>query len=188
MLLRMNGSHYELTGLALEILKLSPGDRVLDIGCGGGSALKRMAEKITDGFLCGVDYSSVSVDLSSELNKESIERGKMKIYNASVENLPFENERFDKILTVESFYFWPEPAENLREVFRILKKGGIFTLAADIYNRDGLCENDLKMIKEYNLFNPTVSEFLNMFENVGFDEISVHIKKGSNRICVAGKK
>lgn len=45
---------------------------------------------------------------------------------ASVAELPFEAEQFDVVTAFETVYFWPELAQNFREVYRVLKPGGIF--------------------------------------------------------------
>ena len=121
MLRRMNESHYAVTGWALEHWKIRENDRILDIGCGGGATLKRMSEEVRDGHLTGVDYSATSLELSGKTNAEALQQGKMDLVEASVEKLPFADNAFDKIITVESFYFWPDPAENLKEVYRVLK-------------------------------------------------------------------
>ena len=186
MLRRMNESHAEVTGWALDFLDFGEEDRALDIGCGGGAALKRMSERIPEGHLTGVDYSPVSVELSREMNARDIQNGKMEILEASVEHLPFENGSFDKIITVESFYFWPDPAENLKEVLRVLNKDGVFLLIADIYQKEGLGEAALENIKQYHLFNPTKEEFRRLFEQAGFAEIRIHTEEGENWICVEG--
>lgn len=187
MLSRMNESHYAVTGWALSHWKIQKNDRILDIGCGGGATLKRMAEEITDGHLTGVDYSPVSVRESSILNTEEIASGKLSVLEASVESLPFEDNTFDKVITVESFYFWPDPVENLKEVRRILKPGGTFLLVADIYGKDGLSEDILENIRQYSLLNPTIEEFRQMFTKAGFSEILVHTKEGTDWICVEGR-
>ena len=109
MLERMNQSHYEVTGWALSYWEIQEDDRVLDIGCGGGATLHRMAEKVTSGHVTGVDYSDVSVETSRRNNEKNIKSGKMDVLEGSVENLPFADDSFDKIITVESFYFWPDP-------------------------------------------------------------------------------
>lgn len=147
-----------------------------------------MSEKIPKGHLTGVDYSPVSVELSRETNAQDIQNGKMEVLEASVEHLPFEEGSFDKIITVESFYFWPDPAENLKEVLRILKKGGVFLLIADIYQKEGLRESVLENIKQYHLFNPTKEEFRRLFEQAGFAETRIHTKEGEDWICVEGKR
>lgn len=188
MLRRMNESHSAVTLWALDFLDFGEQDRVLDIGCGGGATLMRISGRIPLGHLTGVDYSAVSVKLSREMNTEDIRNGKMEILEASVENLPFADESFDKIVTVESFYFWPDPAENLKEVLRTLKPGGTFLLIADIYHKDHLPEETLQNIERYQLFNPTKEEFRELFAQAGFTAVEIHTKEGEDWICVKGRR
>ncbi len=186
MLHRMNKSHYEVTGWALDFLTFQENNQILDIGCGGGATLKRMSEYIHTGHLTGVDYSKVSVDLSREFNVEDIQSGKMEVLEASVENLPFEEKTFDKIVTVESFYFWPAPVENLKEVFRVLKEGGTFLLVAEIYQKDDLKKEVMEGVARYQLLNPTAEEFRQMFLQAGLSDVSIHTKEGKDWICIEG--
>ena len=103
-------------------------------------------------------------------------------------SLSFADDTFDKITTVESFYFWPAPQENLKEVRRVLKPGGTFVLVADTYNKEGLDPKTLENIYRFHLFTPTREEFQELFEKAGFEDIQIHIKEGTDWICVEGKK
>lgn len=188
MLWRMNESHWALTGWALDFFEFGEQETVLDIGCGGGATLKRLSERVRSGHLTGADYSGVSVEESRKMNEADVRSGKMEIVEASVEALPFADDSFDKIITVESFYFWPDPAENLKEVRRVLKAEGTFLLVADIYKKEGLGEEALQNIERYQLFNPTPKEFEALFAAAGFSEIRIHTKEGTDWICVEGKR
>lgn len=188
MLRGMNEHHYAVTGWALDFLDIREGSRVLDIGCGGGETLRRMAEKVKSGHLTGADYSPLSVRLSAELNQDSVNSGKMEIVNASVSDLPFEDNSFDRIITVESFYFWPDPADDLREVYRVLDKGGIFLITADINGDARLSAEDVENIEKYGLFNPTVQQFRELLEGAGFCDVDIHTKEGTSWICAEGRK
>ena len=168
MLKRMNESHSPVTCWALEHWQIAPEEELLDIGCGGGATLKRMGEKITTGHLTGVDYSPVSVKTSLKTNRQDVESGKMKVLEGSVEALPFADDGFDKIITVESFYFW--------------------LLVADTYNKEGLDPKTLENICRFHLFTPTAEEFRKLFEKAGFTDIQIHVKEGTDWICVEGKK
>ncbi|WP_392889625.1 class I SAM-dependent methyltransferase [Eubacterium limosum] len=188
MIERMNESHAEMTAWALDKLDLKPTDKVLDVGCGGGAALKRLSGRIDGGKLYGIDYSEVSVEASKELNKADIGRGKMEIHQGSVSKMPFEDNLFDAIITVESYYFWPDLEEDMREVFRVLKEGGTFMLIAEMYLNDDLDEHHIEMAKKFELRNLTVDEFKALFEKVGYKETKIHLKDGKYWICVEGKK
>lgn len=188
MLLRMNESHFVVTGWALGHWSPKEDDHILDIGCGGGVTLKRLSERVPAGRLFGIDYSPVSVALSKKTNAADVASGKMTITEGSVSALPFAENTFDKIVTVESFYFWQDPKNDLREVFRVLKPGGHFLLVADIYGKDGLSEHTLENIRDYRMNNPTLDEFRALFEQAGFSETSLHTKNGTDWICVQGMK
>ena len=188
MLERMSESHKNVTEWAFSHLNIKGTENVLDIGCGGGSALKKMSAKINTGHLTGADYSEVSVELSTRNNLADVESGKMEIIHASVENLPFDDNSFNIIYTVESFYFWSNPQENLKEVRRVLADNGIFLIVADIHGDAELSEEDIINIKKYNLFNPTLSQFRELLENAGFSDIKIHTKEGKSWICTESKK
>lgn len=188
MLKGMNEHHYAVTGWALGFFEFNENDRILDIGCGGGETLRRMSEKTEKGSLTGLDYSKLSVELSIEKNKNDIESGKMKIIEASVEKMPFDDNSFDKIITVESFYFWPEPEKNLREVYRVLDKGGKFLIVADINGDADLDEKDIEGIEKFSLYNPTLKEFHDLLEKAGFKDIKIHTQAGEKWVCAEGNK
>lgn len=188
MLARMNNSHAEVTEWGLAFLPIAADAAVLDIGCGGGATLHRLAMRAPQGRITGVDYSEVSVACSQEFNRADIASGRMQVIQGSVESLPFADNAFDIITTVESFYFWPAPQENLREVCRVLKPGGRFLLIAEIHEDGSLPEQDRRNIELYRLFNPTRAEFEALFRNAGFTEIQLHTKEGEHWIAVSGGK
>lgn len=188
MLARMNESHAPLTAWGLSHFTWRGDEAVLDIGCGGGANLRHMSAHVTTGHLTGIDYSATSVQTSRQTNAAAIAAGKMEINEGSVEALPFADNTFDKITTVESFYFWPKPQENLKEVRRVLKPGGTFLLIAEIYGHDGLSAEVRENIKRYHLYNPTPETFETIFRNAGFPSVQVHIEKDHRWICIEGQK
>ena len=188
MLARMNASHGPVTEWGLSHITAPQDAAVLDIGCGGGATLRRLAALAPRGAVTGIDYSEVSVACSTEFNRADIESGRMKVLQASVESLPFADAAFDIITTVESFYFWPDHAANLREVLRVLKPGGTFLLIAEIHENGALPESDRENVRTYNLFNPTREQFLHLFRQAGFTQVSTHTKPGEQWIAVTGGK
>ena len=191
MLEGMNERHAPVTEWALKFLtgtSLAGSVNLLDIGCGGGATLRRLAFIAPEGTVYGIDYSEVSVAESTGFNKDLISQGRVKVLSGSVESLPFNDDTFDTITTVESFYFWPDPQENLKEVYRVLKPGGKFLLIADIYGGADMDEDELENIRKYDLFNPTPDEFRELFENAGFNVINIHLEDGQKWICAEGGK
>lgn len=188
MLAGMNNHHSPVTVWALDFFDFNDYDRVLDIGCGGGETIRKISKRLNNISVFGVDYSKLSVELSTQYNANDVESGKVRIIEASVEKLPFDDSSFDKIVTVESFYFWPDPQENLKEVYRVLAKGGRFLIVADINGDAELDEDDIVGIEKYQLFNPTIAEFRTLLENAGFNDIKIHTQEGKKWVCAEGNK
>ena len=186
MLVRMNESHAQLVEWGLAQIDLRAGDTVLDIGCGGGNTLARMAQRVTEGHLVGIDYAETSVEASRAFNAGLIEAGRMEILHGSVEHLPFADGQFDAVVTVESFYFWPSPEESLKEAARVIRWGGTFLLLAEIYGRDDLPEGIRAKIAGYDLTNPTPEEFERLFRAAGFSDVTMDFKAGEYWIAVRG--
>lgn len=186
MLQRMNQSHDEVTNWGLSFLTLPQPKEILEIGCGGGATLGRLHTKFEQAQITGVDYSSVSVEQSLKWNRSLGEKGIVKVIEGSVEAMPFEENQFDAIVTVESFYFWPKPKENLKEVCRVLKPKGQFLLIADIYDNGNLSDHAKENVQMFHMTNPTKDQFYDLFKVAGFS--SVRIETKDPWICVRGEK
>ena len=97
----MNIAHFELTNWGFEKINIRKNDVTLDIGCGGGRTVNRMASIATEGKTFGIDYSTDCVEWSKDYNEKFIKDNKVEILSASVEKIPFENDKFDIISAVE---------------------------------------------------------------------------------------
>jgi ubiquinone/menaquinone biosynthesis C-methylase UbiE len=115
---------------AIALLEVSPEHRALDVGFGGGVALGKLAGRAK--AVAGIDHSEAAVRSARQRFRAEIEEGRLQIELASVEAIPFEDESFDRILTVHTIYFWPDPERALREIQRVLKSGGRLVLATDV--------------------------------------------------------
>jgi SAM-dependent methyltransferase len=101
-----------MNALAVEQLATRRGESVLEVGFGGGALLRRLVASGADAW--GIDVSEAMVRRAGGLN----------VRLARADALPFENGRFDKVVSVNSLYFWPEPQAALAEMARVLNPGG----------------------------------------------------------------
>src|SRR5690349_21483643 len=83
----MNKSHSALTDWALSHLAIEEGSKILDVGCGGGKTIEKLAKAAT--LVCGIDYAAGSIAESMSHNKELIAKGRVHVERASVSSLPF---------------------------------------------------------------------------------------------------
>jgi ubiquinone/menaquinone biosynthesis C-methylase UbiE len=114
----------KMNHFAVEMLDLQPTDRVLDIGFGGGVTIEKMLSTIDNGKIYGVDFSQVMVEQAKQKFRSAIKADKISIEFADVRELPFDDNTFDKICTVNTIYFWEDPLASLRSIKRVLKDGG----------------------------------------------------------------
>ena len=120
----MNVRHSHVTDWGLRHVPLEKYFRVLDIGCGGGRTIAKLAAIASDGKVYGMDYSAASVAAARSANARWIKAGRVEIQQASVSRLPFPDGNFDVVTAVETHYYWPNLAADLREILRVLKPGG----------------------------------------------------------------
>ena len=91
----MNLNHSKVTDWGLSHISIPEYATVLDIGCGGGGTIHKLARIVTKGKVYGIDYSKDSVRISRKSNKGAIKAGRVDIRQGSVSSLPFRQDMFD---------------------------------------------------------------------------------------------
>lgn len=103
----------------LQRLSITPGVRILDIGCGTGELLKAILERYRDVFITGVDLSREMLRVAAEkLGSTDF------VAHADAHHLPFADSTFDIVASVSAFHYLHTPADVLVEARRVLKPGG----------------------------------------------------------------
>jgi ubiquinone/menaquinone biosynthesis C-methylase UbiE len=188
----MNRHHSKLTDWGLSHLSIKKTDTVLDVGCGGGRTIHKLAAVASAGKVYGIDYSDDSVAAARRANAHWIDIGRVEIQHGSVSQLPFANETFDLVTAVETHLFWPDLPNDFREISRVLKPGGALLIVAEIYKGGKHLEGVRKTIFEkhlaanMNLLTP--DEHRALFVNAGFSDVEIFEELEKGWICATGKK
>ena len=117
----MEQHHISITQQTLALMGLKPGERVLDLGCGAGWATRLLAQLVAGGERPG---QVVGLDVSDEMVRRA--RGASTQYDnvlfvvGSAQQIPWEENFFDKVLSVESFYYYGDQDRALDELFRVM--------------------------------------------------------------------
>ena len=129
------------------------GLNVLEVGCGRGGGSSYIMRYLKPRSMGGVDFSNKAI----EFCKKHYPAKGLSFYAGDAELLPFEDNKFDVIINIESSHCYAHMKQFLREVFRLLRPNGYF-LFADFRNnneinslRKQLKHSGLKLIKEENL-------------------------------------
>ena len=188
----MNRHHSKLTDWGLSHVSIKKTDTILDIGCGGGRTIHKLAAMASAGKVYGVDYSDDSVAAARRKNAGLIDIGRVEIKQGSVSQLPFANDTFDLATAIETHLFWPDLPNDFRETFRVLKPGGTLLIVAEIYKGGKHLEGvrkkifDKHLAARMNLLTP--DEHRELFTKAGFPDVEIFEELDKGWICGIGKK
>jgi SAM-dependent methyltransferase len=184
----MNTSHSQVTDWGLKHVAIKEGFTILDVGCGGGRTIEKLAALATKGTVYGVDYAAGGVAASRAKNAQLIQAGRVEIARARVSRLPFAADQFDLVTAVETQYYWPDLVNDMREVLGVLKPGGTLIVVAESYRKgakDWLHGPAMRLVRSANL---SVAEQRELFAAAGFEDIRISEERAEGWICAVGKK
>jgi arsenite methyltransferase len=119
----LNAGNAELIEGTLDALELRSDESLLDVGFGGGRAL-RLASERTRGSLWGIDLSPDIVTAAHAQLRELVAGGRLNLLTGDVTDLPLRDALVDAICTTNTIYFWPDPARAVTELGRVLSPAG----------------------------------------------------------------
>ena len=132
---KMENHHFDITAKTIRRMSLRPGERVLDLGCGSGWATRLLARLVgegPDGF-----GQVVGLDVADEMIREARAASKdfdnMLYVWGSAQQIPWEENFFDKVLSVESFYYYADQDRALMELFRVMAPRGRLFILINLY-------------------------------------------------------
>jgi SAM-dependent methyltransferase len=121
---RMLRQHAPETEWSIALLHLQPTDRILEVGFGAGRGLVLSLEQAYQGRVTGVDLSATMICAAARRNRTALERGQLMVVRGNLAALPFGEAVFDKLFSIHTFYFWPDPRAVCQRLISLLAHGG----------------------------------------------------------------
>ena len=175
----MNRGHKQLTLWGLGYLKIEPNYVILDVGCGGGKTISRLAQRAFLGKVFGIDYSVDMVEYSKKVNKTLIAKDRVEIVEGSVEKMAFSDDFFDLATAIETYYFWPSFFDALQEIRRVLKRDGKLFFINEMV-KDGEYEvKHTKAIEQTHVHLIPLDKIKDTLHTVGFADVQIFKKADS---------
>jgi ubiquinone/menaquinone biosynthesis C-methylase UbiE len=110
-------------------MNIQPRHNILDVGFGGGITLGLMVDKACQGKVAGIEVSTTLLMRAMKAYAKPIANGQLDLQKGPIEQIPFNEARFDSVCTVNTVYFWQDPKRAVAEAYRVLKPGGRFVLS-----------------------------------------------------------
>lgn len=147
----MNEHHAPLTDWALSNLPDIDPKWILDIGCGGGMLIGKLAERYPEALIDGVDISAESVKATADNNPRIAAEGRLHVLKASVSDFPYDKGTFDLVTAVETYFFWPNPELDIFSAAERLVPGGVMMIASEAYPDPEFDEVNNRHSEEYGM-------------------------------------
>jgi SAM-dependent methyltransferase len=166
MMASMKGNAFQ--GLAAE-LDLRSEDELLDVGCGSAKFLADHAGHVR--HVAGIDASELQVDWARRRLAERIAAGTAEIVLGDAGDLPWEDDRFSVVTSLDALKFVPDPAAALAEMHRVLRPGGRAVIAmGDDSSRSSL---DSGFKNAWGIWDWNDADAQQLVEAAGFVDVAV---------------
>ena len=154
----------------LARLEVRPTDRVLDVGCGTGELLSRLAAKYPAAQLVGLDPVPAMLQVAREKLSASVD---LRLGWAN--QLPWPDNSFEVVISCNVFHYVSHPVAAIREMERVLRPGGrvVITDWCDDYLACRVCNLYLRMTRRAHYKTYRRSECLTLLNRAGHADATV---------------
>ncbi len=160
----MERDHLPITLPVIEKMRLTATDNVLDVGCGSGWLARRLGQLVPEGRVVGMDISDEMIRVA---RRSSAEAENVLYVVGEVGEIPWEGNFFSHAISIESSYYWPDPAAAIQELFRVMRPGGRAWILINYYKDNLHCHHwgESLSVKTHLL---SAEEWSELFRAAGF--------------------
>ena len=163
----MEDHHSDITEQTLALMDIQTADRILDLGCGTGWASRRMARQAPSGEVVGLDLANEMLRRGEEASSAF---KNVRYVWGSAEKIPEADNAFNKVLSVESFYYYADQGKALDELHRVMAPGAKLFILINLYK-----DNHYSLLWQTELKVPvqalSEAEYKSLLEKHGFKNV-----------------
>lgn len=164
------------------LISTQPHRKILDIGYGNGYLLKCL-DKALEPELYGIDISPDMRAAAAKRNRKAAAAGRLHLETGDCCSLPYADQMFSAVSSINTIYFWSDPVKGLSEIRRVLLPGGCLYNA--VYSRQWLDKLSYTR-KGFQKYDP--NELIRFGKQAGFEHIEVKpIVKGKSFLVIYRK-
>ena len=175
-------ANWQPNRIAIEALEVAPDDVVLELGFGPGRAVGELASSIVTGRILGIDQSATMLAQASRYNRRAIKSGRIELRRGHFDALPWPSASIDKILAVNTVYFFRRDAGEIREARRVLRPGGTMAIYA----------TDKSVMARWRFFGPDThqtfdrDDLVELLRTGGFNDDDITVNRADVGFGIAG--
>ncbi|MGE5111548.1 MAG: class I SAM-dependent methyltransferase [Acidobacteriaceae bacterium] len=134
----MEQHHISIAEQTIRRMALKSGERVLDLGCGVGWATRILARLVANGPDGGGQVVGIDVadEMISRARAASKDFDNVMFVWGSAQKIPWQENYFDKVLSIESFYYYADQDRALAELFRVMAPNAWLYILINLYREN----------------------------------------------------
>ena len=145
---------------AIKQTTISGNYRILEIGYGGGSTIKNLLALNKHLEVHVIDISKESYRTAQRVHSDSIRKGSVQLKIGNVENIPYQNNYFDRVFAIQTHIFWKDIKKSFQEVYRVMSSNSTLIIASE-----------KEKINYHMTDYRTSHEFIQLLTSIGFSKI-----------------
>ena len=185
----MNEMNAFITRFTYRLMDIKSNENILEIGTGNGKFIREIYEYNENIHYMGIDLSNAMIEEARKQNKDLIDQGKVDFLLGNSKELPLESDYANKVCLINTIYFWEDPLQDLKEIYRVLKNDGKIYIS--IRSKDKL-ENERFTRFYFRLYKyDEIKEYL---KQAGFKNIRLEHKPEPGKedhldaVCIIAEK
>jgi len=180
-----------LAAEAVELAAPQPGEKVLDVACGTGIAVRLVAPRVAPGGrVAGLDFDPAMIAVARTVVPD-LPGVSLTWHCASAQEMPFETGTFDIVFCLQGLQFLPDCTAGLSEMRRVMKPGG--RLVGIVWNALEHCKGQYAIVQALNRRNIDAAPVLKSLSmgdtgklrkhagDAGFRDVNIRAASGSAR-------
>jgi ubiquinone/menaquinone biosynthesis C-methylase UbiE len=160
----MENSHWDITRQMLDLMNVGQHDNIIDMGCGVGWATRILAQRASRGIVLGVDLSDHMI---AQACREYRNPPNALFLVADSSALPWPDNFFNSLLSVESIYYYPDLNATFSEVHRVVRPGAKAFFLTNYYKENAYSHNWAKYI-DIPVHLLAAQDYLDQLSRAGF--------------------
>ena len=177
----MHVEHSSNLRWSIERLDFQPTDIVLDIGCGSGNAVQMVVPMVFKAY--GIDRSLLAVEEARRQNQLEIQKGRVEIFQATLDETTFPRESFQLVTAFETVYFWENIEKDFSLIFDLLSPQGKFAIFCGSVSKKG---NEDRGPSGFRIWS--TQELESCLKNAGFTRVRIENRRSGKSALIIGEK